>query len=339
MKTHCRKFLLLWFVGCALIFGAQIHAKTSASSTRTTTQISRVTYQKRAAFRLSDGKTEAVVVPSLGRVMRFGRIDGVNFLWNNAQQSFKKGDWANWGGDKSWPAPQSAWPLSVGSTWPPHVSWDGDEQTARVLPSGHLQMTSGVWPVFGCRLTREFWFDGDGEFVIEQTAEKVGGAPVQMSIWSIAQTTPDAVFLPTNPNSIYKNNFQWLVAPKTEAAVSAVNFGLLQIDATSADYYKIGVDAPVSAIAAIKNNVIFRLSSAKPAGDYPDGNCPIEIFGSGLDKTQPQNHYIELEILGPMRVYRKGTKWTHTLRWSLHDLPAGADATTVQEVVNTLLNK
>lgn len=315
------------------------------SSTRSTNQsVTRVQYLGRAAFRLASSVNEAVVVPSIGRVMRYGPIGGTNLLWNSPQKSFKAGEWANWGGDKAWPAPQSAWPLSLGArTWPPHPSWDGAPQSSRVLSNGHVQLTSGVWPVIGCRIVREFWFDTNGDFVIRQTAEKVSGVPVQMSIWSITQTAPDVVFVPSNPNSPYKNNFFWFGAAPATHNVSPVDDKLLQILPVSKDSYKIGVDAPVSAIAMRKGDLIWTLRSAKPDGDYPDGaggaGFPIEIFDSGgiFDNGAPASRYVELEILGPLRVFRKGTKWTHTVRWSLQQLPPHADDAAVRETVRGLL--
>ena len=338
---------LLTCVAAAALGAANLQSATaeSPSSTRSPSyQVSRVQYLGRAAFRLTNGGNEAVVVPSLGRVMRYGPIGGTNLLWNSPQTSFKAGEWANWGGDKAWPAPQSAWPLSLGAqTWPPHPSWDGAAQSSRVLPNGHVQTTSGIWPVLGCRIVREFWFDTNGDFIIQQTAEKVSGAPVQMSIWSVTQTAPDVVFVPTNPNSPYKNNFYWFGGVPETQNVSPIDDKLLQIVPVFKGNYKIGVDAPVSAVAMRKGDILFTQRSAKPSGDYPDGasgaGFPIEIFDSGgiFDNGAVASHYVELEILGPLRVFHVGTKWTHTVRWSLQQLPPNANEATVQETVRGLL--
>jgi len=63
--------------------------------------ITRTVYDGRTAFRLSDGRTEAVVVPEIGRVMRYGFVGGSNWLWNSSQKSYGKNEWKNWGGDKT----------------------------------------------------------------------------------------------------------------------------------------------------------------------------------------------------------------------------------------------
>src|SRR5687768_3589892 len=44
--------------------------------------ISEVQYNGFDAWRLCDGKTEAIVVPAIGRVMSFKTETGKNWLWN-----------------------------------------------------------------------------------------------------------------------------------------------------------------------------------------------------------------------------------------------------------------
>ena len=49
-----------------------------------------VKYLGFAAYRLSDGRSEAVVVPRLGRVMRYAMVGGENLLWNSVPGETKK---------------------------------------------------------------------------------------------------------------------------------------------------------------------------------------------------------------------------------------------------------
>ncbi|HVF11381.1 MAG TPA: hypothetical protein VNA16_11285, partial [Abditibacteriaceae bacterium] len=65
--------------------------------------IARITYNGWDAFRLTDGRAEAVVVPTIGRVMHYGLIGGQNFLWHSSRKTFNDKEWKNWGGDKTWP--------------------------------------------------------------------------------------------------------------------------------------------------------------------------------------------------------------------------------------------
>jgi hypothetical protein len=192
-----------------------------------------------------------------------------------------------------------------------------------VLPNGRLRLTSGVDPGFGARVVREFSFESTGDFVIAQTVEKVRGAPVLLSIWSVTQINPpEAVFLPLNANSIYKNNFHWINPPRSDNIATIISPTLLQMRPAPAGSYKIGVDSPVAAIAAVKGDTIFRQRAARPQGDYPDGalghGFPIELYNSGVESAQ----YMELELLSPLRIFRIGSHWRHTVRWSLHSMPS-----------------
>lgn len=290
--------------------------------------ITRTVFDGRTAFRLSDGRTEAVVVPEIGRVMRYGFVGKPNFLWNALQKTYGKNEWKNWGGDKTWPAPQMWWPVMSDRNWPPEPAWDGNAYTARVLPDNRLQITSEVAKGFGARVVREFWFERNGDFVLQQTVEKVKGEPQLLSLWNVTQIEPpDAIFLPLNPQSAYKQNFHWLNVPQNQSPIVHITPTLLQVSPSVGvsikNSFKIGVDAPVAAVAAVKGGVAMIERAARLDGNYPDGAAggggfPVEVFNSG----DPNAYYTELELLSPLRYLREGGHWQHTVRWSLHQLPS-----------------
>lgn len=289
--------------------------------------ISYVKYEGRGAYKLTDGKTEAVVVPELGRIMRYGLVNGPNLLWNaRPEQISDAGGWSNFGGDKTWLAPQNSWGMwrGKGSNWPPDPEIDGQKGAkAEALTGGKLRLTYPVSVGTGIRVVREMYFAENGEFVIQQAATKVQGAPVRASIWSIAQAVPgEALFLPLNANSAYKKNFHWLMKPKDDFAVDAASPTLLRIKPQpSGGGVKIGVDSKFSALVSVRDQVAFLIQSARPKGDYPDGadagaGFPVEAYVNG----DPRFYYIEMELLSPLEDYRVGTRWQHTVRWSLHAL-------------------
>ncbi|MEC4815196.1 MAG: hypothetical protein SAK29_18250 [Scytonema sp. PMC 1069.18] len=192
----------------AITFHHQVYGSKTAQSTH---QITSIIYDGRTAYQLSDGLTEAVVVPEIGRVMRYGFVSGFNFLWNSIQKNFNKNEWRNWGGNKTWAAPQLWWSAMSGRDWPPDEVWDGSPHKTRILSNGHLQTTSEVTSGMGARTVREYWFEKNGDFTIRQTVEKVTGEPLLLSIWNVTQiVSPDAMFVPLNPKSPYKQNFHWI---------------------------------------------------------------------------------------------------------------------------------
>ena len=86
------------------------------------------------------------------------------------------------------------------------------------------------------------------------------------------------------------------------------------------------------------DSVAFVQKSELPKGRYPDGadgaGFPVEFYVSG----DPKMFYCELEILGPLKVFKVGGKSTHTVRWSLHDLPSkDVNSPAVVEAVQGLI--
>lgn len=302
-------------------------------------------FEGRDAYRFSDGKTAAVVVPSLGRVMSYGLAGGPNLLFHNAGAKLdpkNPAGWVNYGGDKTWPAPQNAWELwQKSGGWPPPRQWDGEAHRAEVLTGGKLRMVSKVQPGLGGRVVRLFSMSPRGEFVIEQSIEKISGGPLSLSIWSVTQIEhPDAIFVRSNPSSTYKNGFHRIDIGTNPLAIAQPSPEVVRVEPSKQGAYKIGVDAPVVALASVKGSVAFVQKAARLTGEYPDGaltaGFPIEVYNS----TSPA--YVELEMLGPLRVYfgskdgkSVGTKYSHTVRWSLHQLRDASDQDEIARLLNS----
>jgi hypothetical protein len=104
------------------------------------TTVEPAVYHGAPAYRLSNGKTEAVVVPSLsGRVMRFGTVGGDNWLWNAAPEKLNGDGYKNYGGDKTFAGPHPVWNTFADNLWPPDPAWDGAAHLAQVLPDWQAQ--------------------------------------------------------------------------------------------------------------------------------------------------------------------------------------------------------
>ena len=303
--------------------------------------ITETTYFGRPAYRLTDGRCEAVVVPALGRVMRYGKVGGANLLWNSPTFAGIDWGWKNYGGDKTWLAPQSSWGVLSDKAWPPDSAFDGSPHQSQVLTGGKLKLVSGTSKTSGIRIERVLGFNEAGEFEIQQSAFKTGGAPVRVSLWSVSQAMPaQAIFIPTSPTSPYANGFFHFDTKDPSKQPASVGNNLLRIEPKSeGGGQKFGVDAPISALASVQDGVAWLQRSAKPDGEYPDGvekhGFPVEVYVNGDSKV----FYVELEMLGPLVNMVQGQKMTHTVKWSLHDLPSKDlnDAQT-QNALAALLN-
>jgi hypothetical protein len=299
------------------------------------------------AYRLSDGQTEALVVPVIGRVMSFGRVGGDNWLWSAKLELGKVpdfGGWKNWGGEKTWLSPQNRWGnLGSKNNWPPAKEWDQLPFKAQVLSGGHLKLVGPVSPVSGVRIIREFWHAENGDFVIQQSVEKLRGTPLNFGIWNITQVDNakiDAVYLPLDPDSDYDNGFRWMNStPRDRIAPTGVASSTLKVLPTMKGAYKIGVDAPYCAIAVTRKDWAFVERASRARGEYPDGEAgksgtSVQLYGQGDAKM----NYLELELLSPLRKFVAGARWNHTVKWRLEKLPSSdASDPAVHSAIEKLL--
>lgn len=307
--------------------------------------IAETKYHGYEAWRLTDGKTEATVVPALGRVMSFKLVGGDEWLWSAIEGSGKPvkwGAWTNWGGDKTWLAPQSRWgDFGSSNGWPPPREWDQMPFGAQVLSGGKLKIWSPVSSA-GWRISRIFYHDDNGEFVVEQTVHKLHGDTQAASIWSVTQIGGDkidAVFLPRTASSSYEDGFVWLSKERDRVAPQAVLPRVLAVKPTLIGSYKIGTDAPRAALAAMRGDWAFVQRAPRPDGIYPDGQdgksgTPAQLFGLGDAKM----NYLEVELLSPLLEFPAASQETHTVRWSIEQLPsANADDPAVHAAIDKLL--
>lgn len=261
---------------------------------------------------LGNGIVEAVVVPDAGRVMQFrfaGEEDGP--FWENPAlvgKSMPAQPWTvshgSFGGDKTWPAPQSAW------NWPPPDVFDAVALTARV-EGGTLVLTSPVSPRFGIRTERRVSLaSGRPEMTIVTRYEKVVGDPVDVGVWVITQTSdPQAVFLPVPPDSKFPEGTATLWG--VPQGVLSRTAGLLRLTRDAAASHKIGNDGSV--ILWVGAKAVLRLDIHRvPGGRYADDGCSVEVY------TNPDPvPYVELETLGPQRRLSVGETLSATNRYSL----------------------
>ncbi len=289
--------------------------------------VEKTTWRDLPAYRITDGKTEAIAVPQLGgRVVRYGRVGGFNFLWNGEQGTERNGDALMWGGDKTYVGPHTMWRFTQPQMWPPpapdRTSWE-----ASASGDNHLRMTSAPWPGYGTRITRELAFDADGSLVFTHTVDPAPGSTLLGAVWTVTQTIPsDAVFAPLNPKSPYKSGVFWFDAISMEkAGASLLNPGLLQIKTIVGTGFKLGADARKPALASVKDGLAFVLTADPEKGQYPEGadgaGMSIEIYHHDLP---PPREYVELEFLSPLRKLDEGaTLRTH---WRIEETSHTAGA-------------
>ncbi|HMV82758.1 MAG TPA: hypothetical protein PLD20_20295 [Blastocatellia bacterium] len=269
---------------------------------------------------LSNGKVEAVIVPAIGRVMQFrfaGEEDGP--FWENADLFGKSPDpksstWGNFGGDKTWPAPQSEWPKITPRSWPPPQAFDSMPVTVEfkhTVLSRMVELVSPVDPHFGIRTRRLIQLNGSRpQMTITTTYEKVEGNTVTVGVWIITQLKdPQAVHIPTPKDSIFAKGYT--EQSKQLPAGLKRQGRLLSLVRDSKASTKIGTDA--SSLLWIGDKYTLRIDSPRlHKQTYPDQGSSAEVYTNPDPLT-----YVELEMLGPLKTMKVGDRIKHTNTYTL----------------------
>jgi hypothetical protein len=279
---------------------------------------------------LRSRSAEAVVAPEIGRVMSFRRLpDGENPFWENPElvgKSMIRNPWGasmgSFGGDKTWPAPQSAW------NWPPPDMFDASGLHSERRGDG-VRVTSPVSPTYGIRTVRQINLDSDRpRMTIVTTYEKTTGTGVEVGVWVITQVrSPEGAFLPIPAASRFPEGFapNWPL-PEPWAVRKAT---LIEMRRDPANPHKIGNDG--GAVAWVGRDTVLTIAlRAGDGGPRADGGCNAEIY-TNPDPTP----YVELETLGPLRRIGPGDALTATNVYTLSSRrladPAAEAATALAE--------
>jgi hypothetical protein len=269
---------------------------------------------------LSNGVVEAVVVPSVGRVMQFrfaGETDGP--FWENeklAGQPMPADPWkaahGSFGGDKTWPAPQTLW------NWPPPDVFDAAPLTARVNADRSVTLRSPESPRFGLRTVRRIALDATEPVMrIETTYEKISGEPVTVSVWIITQLRdPVAGFLRVPVGSKFPQGVSSMW-PMPEKYLRR-DGDWMRLTRDPAESHKTGNDGTVLIWAGRQHLLRIDLSRTADA-IYPDDGCSAEIY-TNADPVP----YVEFETLGPLKTLRPGETVSATNTYRLARRSAGS---------------
>jgi hypothetical protein len=266
-------------------------------------------------YRVASSHLEVMVVPAIGRIMQLRRVgDGASVLWENRAldgqfAQANSGTWANFGGDKCWPSPQSDWPRVFGHDWPPPAAFDGSALEAQVTDTG-LLLKSSVDVAWGVRAVRFVELDSSAPVMRVRTEfRKATGKPVRVGIWTIAQfSDPACVGINVPVNSRFAGGYTHL--SKSDPEGLTLNGRVLTFVRHRSEFVKIGSDA--GEMAWVGRDSVVRMKSEFIAGEYPDGGCRVEVY------TNPgEQKYVELETMGPLVNLEAGQIISHTTTYTV----------------------
>jgi hypothetical protein len=314
-----------------------------------------VNFRGWSAFELGNGLIRLVAVPAIGgRLMALDLGDypflfvdpdlaGKLFSPEENQGDGSLGAWKNYGGDKTWPAPQG---------------WDNDDQwhgpPDPVLDTGHYTLVHGgneqqAWITLtspddersGLQISRQFTLrPGSSRVEVALTFRNVDSRPRRWSIWDViqleaARKQPDGsltfepgctVTAAINPHSHLPKGYavmfgapdnpQWQVSPDTGLFTASY---LWEIG-------KVGLDASAGWIAfnnAAQGYAFVDQYPYYPGSEYPDGGVCAECWTVGrgkvgnLEYEHSSIYLMEAEVLSPMYTIQPGEAKQFGLTWGV----------------------
>ncbi len=311
-------------------------ARTICSNAAESISFTRTNYHGwNEAWVCGNGIVEAIVVPEIGRILQF-RFAGneTGPFWENDSMFGKKPDpksseWGNFGGDKSWPSPQSDWPKITPRSWPPPVAFDS--MPIKVTQEGNdLVLTSAIDPDFGIQTIRKLSLrPGQPEMEVTTIYEKVSDRPLKSGIWIITQLkNPVQVYAPIPANSVFKEGY--IKQSEDLPAGLEMRDRLLGLRRDAMKSTKIGTTADRLIWVGEKEVLMIeapRLSDA----DYPDAGSSAEVY------TNPNpNAYVELELLAPLHALKPGSRIEQKSSYHLYHRKKGVSS---EDFVREILGK
>ena len=291
-------------------------------------------YTHADAIALTNGQVDIAVSPDVGRIVAFGRTGGDNLLWVPAQKAIDdaraKDQWANFGGDKVWPALQAIWPRFVpsGGGWPPDRIIDGQPWTVLDQSDRHVTIQSRINPDLNAKVTRRIELVADQPAVrITNTLERVGPSVLPVMIWTVSNVPhPDYTLMALaadRPANERDHPFVRFSNKKDIDNRVEILDGAVRFNVTTERSLKTGTLGPW--VAGVWPDTIFaQYTTFDPAGSYPDRSCS-QVYCDG--------NYVELELLSPQRHLQPGESMTLDVTWRLLTAPADAGITDTAAVI------
>ncbi|MEU0463001.1 DUF4380 domain-containing protein [Amycolatopsis sp. NPDC006131] len=280
---------------------------------------------------LDNGLVRLGLVPALGgRLLSLSTPDGREVLWRNEKLLTDRlelrqehrphggslGDWVNYGGDKTWPAPQG-WERADQWAGPPDPVLDSGryevtaEQTA---DSAVVTLTSGDDPRTGLRLTRRFELGRRSGYRMTLTARNTSARTVRWALWNVTQLGPGEVRVdgPAEVTELLAGTAfpEWHEVP-----------GGVRVPAQDV-VGKLGFPGATGRITHTADGLTWTQTFAVDEdAEYPDRGSRAEVWLecpqprplAALGDLDPPARIVECEVLGPLTTLAPGEATTLTI--------------------------
>lgn len=291
---------------------------------------------------ISNGSIEAYVTVDVGpRVIRFGYVNGQNFMQDNRKEFGVRGDeefenyfgkglvWENLGGHRIWTSPE-AYP----ETYYPDttaVKYELTDCGAIFTPKEETEN--------GHAKQMEICMDENSDSMqVTMRVKNISNEDKEFSIWGLTVSAKGGkLIVPMNTNDTkLLSNRVISVWPYTDMSDDRIFFGkkyvTLSHDANAETPIKLGFDLNKGSVHYVLGDEVFTKSyeTLHPNANYPDGGCSFETYTCAA--------FTEVESLGELKVVKPGETSVLTENWALSKKPCDIDFKN-NESIDNFVNK
>jgi Domain of unknown function (DUF4380) len=319
-------------------------------------KIEQTEYMGWKVYRLSNGLVSLYVAPQLGGRAIQLELGGQTFFFVNRSLAGKvlpesennlKSGWANYGGDKVWPAPEGwnnddQWPsipyyVLDGSTWDAEVMTNNSAEVA-------LRVTSSKDPRSGVQFARTFHvYAGTTRVKVEELMRNISRRRIRWGIWHLIQNdaadehdpskpNPDLfMYVPLNAHSMFPHGFYNPYGDARHPSYEAIDGGRMLRIHYLYRVGKVAADSDAGWYALVngqKNTCLVETFKYFPGEKYPD-DASVESWNDGpgtisrgpFDQVLPEDpaktpYFLESEVLSPFATLDPGEEYEFTVHWS-----------------------
>ena len=264
------------------------------------------------SYRITNGAVDLVVVPQVGRVMRYGYVDGPNLLWENEALLGKTfpvdaRTYRSYGGDKMWVAPQSLW------NWPPDPALDGTAWKVEPIANG-VRMSSPAGAKIKVSFQREITLGPFGTEATFKNSMTNKGARQPLSIWQVTQVNnPDAVTMQIAVTKEQPAGWFGYGNDRLDPNFHSLRSNNLVLKRNPKGARKFGARSLTGVLSAtFAATRMFSESTAYARVPYPDRNSAQQVYLSA-----DPDRYAELEHVGPLTRMETNETVMQTVKWRL----------------------
>lgn len=324
-------------------------------------RIEKTQYKGWDVYRLTNGIISLYIAPQIGGRAIQLRLGEKEFFFVNPDLAGKvlpesrnnpSAGWANYGGDKVWPAPEG-W--ANDDQWPsiPYYVLDGskfDFATVTETPAEvAVRVTSPRDPRTGVQFERTFHvYAGTTRIKVEQVMRNISHRQIRWGIWHLTQhDAADAedsskpnpelyMYVPVSPHSLYPHGYTHIYGDARHPSDELIDEGRLLRIHYLYRVGKVGLDSNAGWMAVVngqKNIGLVENFKYFPDQDYPDqasveewNDGPGTISRTAFDQILPDDprrtpYFLEAEVLSPLATLDPGEQHEFAVTWSPTSVP------------------